>query len=408
MVLRNRSLLLAVAATFVLSVSCSSGDDESRVDGSPSSSASTSTATVDSADQPVPFDGYEDHQAEQYDGTDNWICHPDLPSDECRDLDTTVLAADGTREAEPLEPAADVPIDCFYAYPTTSSDPGPNADLDVDASEIDTVRAQVARYAKVCRVFAPAYRQVPLVGVGTADGAARKLAYGDVLDAWKTYVVQQNQGRGVVLIGHSQGAGLLRRLMTEEIDPDPDLRRILVSALLMGTTVSVPEGEDVGGDFQEIPACRRAEDTGCVIAFVSYPGDRPPTEEGGAIFGRGGKDGQRALCVDPVELAGGDGLAGSVLLTKATLIGSAGGTPGVDTPFASFPGALEARCTDSGPFSFLAFAPNKGGEVADERDVQRLLMETLGPTWGLHLVDANLAQDDLIEVVGRQADAFVR
>jgi hypothetical protein len=34
-----------------------------------------------------------------------------------------------------------------------------------------------------------------------------------------------------------------------------------------------------------------------------------------------------------------------------------------------------------------------------------MLEQRLGPTWGLHLYDANLAQDDLIALVARQADA---
>ncbi len=397
----SRLVAVGVAALMVLTASaCSNGDGSGGDDA-----AGTTSAPAPDARAAEPYDGYGNHRSEQYDGTTNWICHPDRSSDECHDIDTTVLAADGGERVRPTKPAADPPIDCFYVYPTASSDPGPSADLDVDASEIDTVRAQVARYSTACRVFAPAYRQVTLVGIGTADAAAREQAYADVLDAWKTYVAQLNEGRGVVLIGHSQGAGLLKRLMVDEIDADADLRRLLVSAVLMGTTVSVPEGEDVGGDFQEIPACRQADDIGCVIAFVSYPADRPPTA--GAIFGGSGEEGEQALCVDPVELAGGDGRADTVLLAKPTLIGSAGGTPGADTPFASLPGALRARCTVSGPYSFLAFSPAEA-DGADERDVDRLLMETLGPAWGLHLVDANLAQDDLIDVVRQQAEAFAR
>jgi hypothetical protein len=36
-----------------------------------------------------------------------------------------------------------------------------------------------------------------------------------VLDAWQTYVSEHNDGRGVVLIGHSQGTDYLKRLIAE-------------------------------------------------------------------------------------------------------------------------------------------------------------------------------------------------
>lgn len=143
-------------------------------------------------------------------------------------------------------------FDCFCVYPTTSADPTPVADLDVDASERDTVRAQVGRYASAWRVFAPAYRQVTLGALGGgATAEDRELGRGDVVDAWKTYVVEENDGRGVVLIGHSQGAGVLRRLITEEIDGTPELRSLLVSALLLGSAMP-------SDGFPEVPPCASA------------------------------------------------------------------------------------------------------------------------------------------------------
>ena len=83
-------------------------------------------------------------------------------------------------------------------------------------------------------------------------------AYADVVQAWRTYLRKYNHGRGVVLIGHSQGTLVLRQVIAKEIDPKPAARRLLVSAVLLGGNVLVKRGEDVGGDFQHIPACRAA------------------------------------------------------------------------------------------------------------------------------------------------------
>jgi hypothetical protein len=310
---------------------------------------------------------------------------------------TTVIEPDGTRRVDDLKPAEDPGFDCFYVYPTTSSDPEVNSDLEVDDSEIDTVRAQVARYSSVCRVFAPAYRQITIAGLfkGGFGGESAERAYGDVLDAWKTYVNESNDGRGVVLIGHSQGSGHLRRLLAEEVDPEPELRALLVSAMLLGTTLPIPsEG------FENIPPCTSADETGCLLSYSSYPAASPPVD--GALFGGVREEGQRALCSNPAELAGRDSLADPVVPTKPSLVGAVAGFEDITTPFVSLPGALEATCAVTGLYSYLSVGP---ADPDDPRPLAGLVEQRLGPTWGLHLLDANLAQDDLIEVAARQAEA---
>lgn len=348
----------------------------------------------------APYAGYEGYAPAQYAATSNWICHPDLQDDQCRDLATTVVEPDGTRRLDDLQPAEEPTFDCFYVYPTTSGDPSPVSDLIVDDPEISTVKAQVARYASQCRVFAPAYRQVTLTGLGGGAGQAeREQAYADVLDAWKSYVVQSNDGRGVVLLGHSQGAGHLRRLLVEELDDDADLRSLLISAVLLGTSVSVPEGELVGGDLQEIPACTTADTFGCVISYSSYPADAPPGE--GAIFGRA-DEGQRALCVDPAELAGVDGPIAAVLPSTPSLLGGIAGFEDVGTPYVSISDSVLTSCVQTGDYTYLGVAL---ADPDDSRPVAGLVQQRLGPTWGLHLLDANIGQDVLIDVVTRQAGA---
>jgi hypothetical protein len=180
-----------------------------------------------------------------------WLCRPGQASNPCAlSLDTSVVAADGAVTVERAPPAAAPPIDCFYVYPTVSAQGEVNADRSVDPELVDIAEAQAARFSSVCRVFAPVYRQVTVVGLISPSAAAGfELAYADVRDAWADYLARDNQGRGVVLIGHSQGAGLLTRLVCERIDGDPAARAKLVSALILGSAVRVPEGANVGGDF---------------------------------------------------------------------------------------------------------------------------------------------------------------
>ncbi len=58
-----------------------------------------------------------------------------------------------------------------------------------------------------------------------------------MLAAWRDYLAHDNHGRGVVLIGHSQGAYVLKHLVKTVIDRSPAERRLLVSAILLGGQV---------------------------------------------------------------------------------------------------------------------------------------------------------------------------
>ena len=238
-----------------------------------------------------------------------WLCRPGR-NDACAiDHTTTVVAADGTmtREVWAADPKA--PVDCFYVYPTISTDPGAQSDMTADPAERNVIAQQFARFASTCRPFAPLYRQVTLVGLrqriaGGAIDLGRGLAYADVRDAWNDYLARDNRGRGVVLIGHSQGAFVLAELIRKEIDGKP-VQRQLVSALLLGTTVTVPRGKDVGGSFQSVPACRSASQVGCVISYATYRATIPPPAN--ALFGRVAEPEQVALCTNPATFGDASG-----------------------------------------------------------------------------------------------------
>jgi hypothetical protein len=206
-----------------------------------------------------------------------WLCLPSASTDYCREnQDATVLRADGTSEVERHTFAQNPGVDCFYVYPTVSSDVAANSDLIPNDPEKNVVREQAARFSRECAVYAPVYRQVTVAslvdpGQFTVPAEERRaLAYGDALKAWQYYLTNYNKGRPFVLIGHSQGTGVLRRLIQEQIDGNAELRAKLVSALLIGGDVVVPEGADVGGDFQNIPLCRAATDTGCAVAYSTF------------------------------------------------------------------------------------------------------------------------------------------
>ena len=122
-----------------------------------------------------------------------------------------------------------------------------------------------------------------------------------------------------MLIGHSQGTIHLIRLIAEEIEGRPEASR-MISALLLGYNVEVPEGGVVGGSFRSTPLCTRAGQTGCVITYVSFRADAPPPA--GALFGRATRPGMTVGCTNPAGL--GSARASSFVLVLLSNLGVVG------------------------------------------------------------------------------------
>src|SRR3989449_764291 len=377
------------------------------------------TAAAPAQEQPKPA-GAPAPAKNDYSNGDNWLCRPGRQDACAVDLTTTVVAADGkmTREAWAANPKA--PIDCFYVYPTVSNDPAGNSDMIPGPEEKGVIRAQFARFASQCRPFAPLYRQITLTALrallaGNPMPADRVLPYNDVLDAWNYYLEHDNNGRGVVLIGHSQGSGVLTQLIKNEIDGKPVQARI-ISALLLGTNLPVPQGKDVGGAFQHVPLCHSATQTGCVITYASFRTNVPPPAN--SRFGKVPGDGMVSGCTNPAALGGRSrplpahlGSRGSGVVSTA----EAGPRPWVtppqpiNTPFVSVPGLLTAECVSNEKGSYLAITVH--GDPADPRtdditgDV--VVNGQVQADWGLHLIDVNLAIGNLVDIVGQQSKVYL-
>ncbi len=355
-----------------------------------------------------PFIGYT---SDLYDPVDHWLCRPDIAEEDnaCSgDLSATLVFADGSTQLELFNETPDPAVDCFYVYPTVSNDATVNSDLE-PAIEGPVAYIQAARYRSVCKMFAPVYRQLTAAGLAAAlNGeaidveAAFDTAYADVLDAFKQFIANSD-GRGFLLIGHSQGSSHLIRLIQEEIETDAYLSEHMIAAHIIGMVVELPLDKDTGATFQSTPPCTFDAATGCFVNFSSFNAANPPTPETG-FFGITNDENTRAACTHPVDLGAGrltlDAYFSPFQLKPYT---DPALNAAVTTPFTKLPDLIQGECIEQDGKGYLAITVN--ADPADPR------IDDLGNTgragWGLHAIDMALAQGDLVRLAQRQADEWL-
>ncbi|MDZ4375595.1 MAG: DUF3089 domain-containing protein [Phenylobacterium sp.] len=168
-------------------------------------------------DPKVPFQTYDPPTPPDYSQSASWYLRPS--------------------EASALD------ADVFFIAPTTY-DGGRNWNARLTSRRANRQFAEVMApnyvgpFVSVGRIFAPRYRQASLYSLTTLREdarEARQFAYGDVRDAFRWYLDQDNQGRPFILVGVEQGGTLGLRLLAEEIATDPELKGRLVAAYLVDT-----------------------------------------------------------------------------------------------------------------------------------------------------------------------------
>lgn len=340
-----------------------------------------------------------------------WLCKPGDADDLCAGtLDGTTIPAPG-QTAQPLgyTRPTDAPVDCFYLYPTQSTQSTPNSNLEKDPA-IRRVAVQQARmFSTVCDVYAPMYRQVTFSGSQASYNDQVETAYQSALAGFKDYLANYNNGRGFILIGHSQGSAHTARLIDEEIDNNPELRERMIGAYAPGANINVPTGKLVGGMYDNVPACSTAGEIGCLVAFSTfkgYPGDTAQysrLNSGYWIYKQPRPDPatNEVVCVNPAELDGSNGLLDPLInYDYLTGVPSKGETA---SPWKAQRDFYSAECARENGAHWLNLSTfdRPGDERLD------LAAALVAPSNNYHVPEVNLTEGNLLRVAQAQTDTYV-
>lgn len=154
----------------------------------------------------------------------------------------------------------DAKVDLFYVYPTIYTGDSGNAPLNDTRLnkkiQQDCLRPQASVFNNSARIYAPYYRQASMNDYTEGN---LQIAYADIRAAFSHYLSAYNDNRPIALVGHSQGANMVVRLLQEFFDGQELQKRLVVAYVV---------GENVGeGNFSSLKACDSPDQTGCVVSF---------------------------------------------------------------------------------------------------------------------------------------------
>ncbi|MFQ9627546.1 MAG: DUF3089 domain-containing protein [Enterococcus avium] len=204
-------------------------------------------------------------KASDYSNTDNWLAKP----------------TEITSQA-----------DVFMLYPTAYAQKNENSS---PVAKIDnpTMRAgaqvflatQGSAFDTSGNVYAPYYRQLDAKWLLTkskeeqaqyTDGVPKA----DVMAAFDYYIKHENNNRPFILVGHSQGARMLKAIMYDYFKNNPGVSDRMIAAYVLGQSVTQQEMND----NPQVKFATGPDDTGVVISYNTvapdFTGTLPTWDEG--------------------------------------------------------------------------------------------------------------------------------
>jgi hypothetical protein len=399
----------AVVITGLLAAACSGGGSTAAKPSASTPPSSTAAASAPPTTTPSASVSAAPVKSEKT----VWLCRPGMHNDPCAgSLTSTVITARNHRSIQPATASGSKRFDCFYLYPTASMDKRGNSTLKVTSAETSIARDQAARFSQVCDVWAPMYKQITVNAlIGGKYKGSGTVAYNSVLSAWDDFLAHHDDNRPIVFISHSQGSVMMIKLLQSQVDPSPALRARTVSVIIAGGNITNPTGETVGGTFKHLPLCTAPTQTGCVIAYSTFPSEPPAITN----FGRPGQGistnsgqtatvGVQVACVNPAAIGSSGTAALSPYFPVAPVLPLSNMTPpapAVTTTWVTYPHEYSGTCRTDGSATWLEVA-----QTSPKSDLRPKLTERFGPGWGYHLDDLNIPLGNLVNDVRREEAAY--
>jgi len=278
------------------------------------------------------FEAAEAGSGPDYTQASSWIARPGIPND-------PALWIPKGASSSRLGKAA-----VFFIHPTTYlQNDRWNAPLRVGGDTAFRsslfVQSQASAFNEVGQIWAPRYRQAAygafLLDSSDAESAL-DFAYRDVVAAFDEFLKEAGN-RPIILAGHSQGALHLMRLLREH---QAQLGHRLVAAYVVGWPI------DTASDLPQLgfPACRSADETGCILSWMTFGDPANPSlilDEWKRTRGLNGDERRpkRILCVNPIT--GTQNGAGPASSNPGALV------PSADLKSATLePGIVGAHCEE--------------------------------------------------------------
>ena len=221
-----------------------------------------------------PFLDSEVPKAPDYSNLNSWIAHPEIQD--------TILSKFYPENTDKLK------ADIFYVYPTLITDKKNdswNANV-YDKKQNDIIRStaiqyQASAWAKAGKIYSPIYRQAHyriFVEPYTNNGGliAGKIAYNDIKRAFTYYINNLNNGRPIIIVGHSQGAIHCKMLLRDFFD-GTELKDRLIAAYLIGTSLK----EDY---FKELKPMYNPKENKGYVSWNTYRRKKNPKKNDPAYF----------------------------------------------------------------------------------------------------------------------------
>ena len=178
-----------------------------------------------------------------------------------------------------FEKGGDKEVDVFLICPTVDTESETNAfDLNdkLKGNFLYALDLEKGIYEDTGRLFSPYYRQMSINAYNLPEAErekARQTAYEDVSAAFRWYLDHENDGRGIILAGFSQGGEMCQELLKEyyggESEEAAALRDRLISVYSIGWSLT----EETTEAYPQIIPASGETDIGTVVSFDCEDGN---------------------------------------------------------------------------------------------------------------------------------------